>query len=312
MAFDATTAKKKLGKWSANDSKQLEDAGYSAHPDKERSTYGAGKIKKSDGSQLNKSGERIMHGYRETQFKHRSPSSGGYTVAREKLHDKIISNALAGHKPHSVPQVVFTAGGAASGKSLTIGKAAPPDPVFISTDNIAEDLPEYHGLLATGNAPMASAACHGEVCHIAKRMTNEAMTRGLNVVIDGDGGGKKFPALVQKAKDHGYDTTVAFVHAPIKKAIEREAKRAEQRGTIIHLDPLVQSHIDSSKNFVPITRLHGVHVKVFNNTGSSLKPPLIASGVGGKRSTAGMKVLDTKAYNAFRAKAHDKPENYHG
>lgn len=203
-------------------------------------------------------------------------SLGKYTPERKALHERIVTQLLAGKKPHEgKARAIFTAGGPASGKSKMIEDGhikVPADPVHLNPDVVREMLPEYSKMLAAGRQD-ASQLTHEEASHVTKLATKIALGRQHHVLIDSVGNSEpgKFLGKVKDAQAAGYAASVHYATVPTEEALVRAQKRAKRTGRQVPVDYLKAAHAGASARFPDVAKLPGVHVQVFDNTGPSLK-----------------------------------------
>jgi ADP-ribose pyrophosphatase YjhB (NUDIX family)/predicted ABC-type ATPase len=236
---------------------------------------------------------------------------GKYTDARKLLHQHIVNHFFANARPvtDGKPKAIFTAGGAASGKSGLAGQASnaeanldiPEGAVYINPDDIKEMLPEYKQLKGMGREDIAAAAVHEESSDLAKLMTGLAMQGNYPVIVDGTGNSKvgKFGKKLSAARDAGYDVEARYAHVPVGEAIAREKKRAERTGRKVAESLLRSQHRTVAQSYVEdISKMPGVHVKVYSTIERG-KPKLIAE----KPPDQELKVMNKQQYADHVAKA---------
>ena len=234
---------------------------------------------------------------------------GKYTEDRQALHQKIIDHFFADAKPaEGKAKAIFTAGGAASGKSALAGQSKPENnldipegAVYINPDDIKEMLPEYNALKKQGREDVAAAATHEESSDLAKLMTAMAMDGNYPVVVDGTGDSKvgKFGGKLKAAADAGYDVEARYAHVPVDEAIKREAIRAERTGRKVATTLLREQHKTVAQSYKDVMENQpGVHVKVYSTIERG-KPKLIAESPPG----APVHVLHKQHYADHLAKA---------
>jgi predicted ABC-type ATPase len=220
-------------------------------------------------------------------------AKGEYSPERAKLHQAIIEHFMAGTQPHSKPEAIFTAGGAASGKSGLAGRAdtvrnpganlpVPRGHVYVNPDDIKQMLPEYDELSADGHSEIAAAATHEESSDIAKLLTAIAVKRQVG----------KFGDKVRAAKAAGYKVTARYAHIPVEEAIAREAARAQRTGRKVDEDVLRKQHQVVSQSFSQdVKDIPGINTEIYSTLGRG-KPTLIAS----KPERGQMRVLKPSQY----------------
>jgi ADP-ribose pyrophosphatase YjhB (NUDIX family) len=236
---------------------------------------------------------------------------GKYTAARQLLHQEIVDHFFANAKPvtDGKAKAIFTAGGAASGKSGLAGQSSdakfnldiPDGAVYINPDDIKAQLPEYDALRKMGRQDIAAAATHEESSDLAKLMTALAMEGNYPIIVDGTGNSHigKFGRKLKAAADAGYDVEARYAHVPVSEAVTRERARAERTGRKVAESLLREQHRTVAQSYTEdVSKMPDVHVKVYSTVKRG-KPTLIADKPAGKS----MKVLDKAQYDEHVAKA---------
>lgn len=235
---------------------------------------------------------------------------GEYTPERKARHQQIINHFFANAKPaEGKPKAIFTAGGAASGKSSLAGQATPdrnldvPEgAVYINPDDIKEMLPEYNELKRRGREDIAACATHEESSDLAKLMTALAMQQHYPIIVDGTGNSHvgKFGSKLQAAADNGYDVEARYAHVPVDEALKRERIRAEKTGRKVAEPLLRDQHKTVAQSYTQdVINRANVHVKVYSTVQRG-RPTLIAE----KPAQQPLQVHDPEQYAQHVAKAN--------
>jgi predicted ABC-type ATPase len=157
---------------------------------------------------------------------------GTWTPERQALHDAIVRQQLAEHRPVDDPTVYLVHGGPASGKSTMLAKLEkPPDAVYMDPDAIKRLLPEYKDRIAAGD-PSASTYVHEESSIVSKRIAAEAIAGDYNLVVDAVGAGP-YEGMVKKVEGYrarGAPVIANYVTMDAETAIERARERARHPG----------------------------------------------------------------------------------
>jgi len=185
---------------------------------------------------------------------------GNYSKSRQEFQDKILEKLLGGTtfqdstngrvcKTPTEPWIVFTAGVMGSGKSHTMKQLAskglfPLESYIVGDpDEIRSHFPEYH-LYSNLSPKRAGELTHKEAGYLTEILTEAAMQRGHNVLVDGslwdaDWYQEYFKLLRKKYKK----LRIAILHitAPREAVFERAAKRAEDTGRVVPLETLEMS-----------------------------------------------------------------------
>ena len=235
-------------------------------------------------------------------------AEGEWLPEREELHERILGMLMRHAASSDQPRAVFLAGGPAAGKTTvrnSLGDEVPVDSVEINPDIVRRMLPEYSRLVDAGDEA-ASSKTHEESSYLSKLLTKRAMERGLNVVVDGVGGGEtgKFAGKVQDALHAGYDVSIDYVTVGPDTAMRREQERAEKSGRHVNERVLRTGHKESTMRFHEVLGLSRVRIRVWDNEyGDNTTPAvLVASRDPGQR----LQIYDKKMYRRFLAKGRGK------
>lgn len=161
---------------------------------------------------------------------------GSYTPERKKIHEEIIAKFFAGKKPEPNPEIIFTGGLPASGKSSAIGDRF-GNHVNIDADEVKKLIPEYKGW----NAGLT----HAESCDICEDIFRRAIKGKYNIIQDGTLRGEGLTSeLLGASKQSGYKAKLIFVDVSLKTALGRMLARL--KSTKRFVDPsffaIVGSH----------------------------------------------------------------------
>ena len=233
----------------------------------------------------------------------RNPDKGHrweYTPERRKLHEAIVEAYLAGKSPvtEGTPRVLFTAGGAGSGKTTALDQLPDlesPDAVLIDPDDIKVLLPEYAKLAAEGD-PRAMHLVHDESMDIADMLRRRVFKDRYNATVDGTGAGPQFRDRIGHALDEGYEVEVAYFNTDLKTAQARIEKRRQETGRAVNKYVAIDMHRNASRIFHDVFE-EGVAMRIYDTTGE--KPQLVMEAEAG----ADPEVHDQDAFDRFLKKA---------
>jgi predicted ABC-type ATPase len=240
-----------------------------------------------------------------------SDGKGGlrFSDERQALHNKIVSEALAGVPTSNSPVFYMLGGGPASGKSSLIerGDVAIPsvqnrEAVLVNADDYKIQLPEYKQKPATDAANFT----HEESSYIAKRIQSEALANNQNIVLDGTGDSSydKASKKVQDAKNAGYKVNGYYATVSIPEALRRNEFRAQQTGRMVIPSVVIETHASVSRVF-PRLSAQFDSVKLFDTT-SQVR--LVADRTAGKP----LNIVNQSLYNDFLAKAGVEDQSFTG
>ena len=173
---------------------------------------------------------------------------------RQALHDKIAEDLLTGitPQPGRKPVYTFLGGGAASGKSTLTESGQLADwpnlqkgsatAVLIDSDAIKRLLPEYD----SQPAATAAAYTHNESYMIAQRVSDMAMERGLDVVMDGTGV-TDMEKKISRAQLAGYKVRGVYVTVALAEARRRNNMRGKTSKRLVPVPILDRTHSAASQ-----------------------------------------------------------------
>lgn len=215
--------------------------------------------------------DRKTHGLPDnTQDLHTERGKYGwqYTPEREKLHQAIIEAYLAGHQPREAKAMLFTAGGAGSGKTTALDvlpDVEPEDAVLIDPDDIKPLLPEYAKLMAEGD-PRAVTLVHDESIDVATKLLRRVVKDGYSATMDGTGASPMFLHRVETALDAGYEVHIVYFNTDVATAMKRIEERKKRTGRAVNASVAWDMHRNASRIFHEAYEL-GVAMDVYDTTG---------------------------------------------
>jgi len=211
-------------------------------------------------------------------------ADGRITPERQKLHDEIVAAHFAGVTSVDKPMGTILGGGTASGKSSVIGDDnRPPNTVWIDSDSIKKQLPEYNEMLKKGDKNAANFV-HDESSILSKRISKEAADRKYNQVLDGTGDSniQKLEQKIAVMKSGGGKVRGAYVSIPTNEAVTRANIRAAKSGRHVPESFIREVHHNVSK-VVPKAIGRGLYdeFELWDNSGpKGSKPKLVARAKG--------------------------------
>ncbi len=168
---------------------------------------------------------------------------------RQALHDRIVEDYIArGERPPEgeTPQLIMTAGGWGSGKSVTRKKLPMPKAVHADADAIKEEMPEYR---SAESLPVRTLAMfvHEESSALSKRIAQEGIDRGFHTIYDSSGKGKAVTEMLQRGKEAGFETRVVYVETPLRIAYRNSYRRSlHSKRRLNPRDDLYRSHKEAA------------------------------------------------------------------
>jgi len=189
---------------------------------------------------------------------------GTLSPARQRLHDQIVEEWLAGKTAQQSPQIMMLGGGPASGKTslLKSGKYTSkalagdkPNAVVINSDDIKERLLGHIPKKIRSSKEWATYT-HEESSYLSKRIVAAAIERRMNLVVDAVGSNVDGTvARIATARGAGYRVTGMYVSIPVDTAIARSAERTRRLiakgkdGRVVPENVIAESHIGVSTAF---------------------------------------------------------------
>ena len=241
---------------------------------------------------------------------HMDPDTGTVSRERAALYNRIINKYLEGVEPPAdgKPTLDYMGGGGGSGKSYTISQGVVQVPgkgkaVQINSDDIKMEIPEFRQRAASDDEALSKGAAnyvHEESSKITKYLTQAAMAKGLNIVIDGVASDpEKLSQEIKAARDGGYSTVRAhYVATPTEIALAASRSRYsdnpnKEERRYVPDDVILEAHKKVSANFPALSELFD-SVEVVQNDRSSPVRRIAYKERGGE-----MQVTDQAAYQAF-------------
>lgn len=231
-------------------------------------------------------------------------TKGGYQPAREAMHNRIVDDFVRGKKPPPEGKqkiAIVMMGGPASGKtSLVRGILGERNDDFVNVnpDDVKELLPEWKIGLES-SAKDTAFVLHDESSDVAKRVYNEAIDKGLNLIVDGTGkDSSKHVEKIRQLQKEGYHVTILMPDVDVEEAVLRSANRAEKTGRFVPNDIIRGAHQKIPGNFETIAR-EADSFGLFD-TRSGMRPPQLKwSGGKGEED----RVHDSRFVAKFKTRA---------
>jgi hypothetical protein len=215
---------------------------------------------------------------------------GYYVKSRQEWQDKFLRSMfreLRGISGSALPWLIFTCGAMGSGKTfvqrwckenkfLVEWELA----VIIDSDSIKEAMPEWPGYLAH-NPHNAGSSCHEESVYVQEIGHECAMSRSLDVCVDGSlsdwqWNSKLFSRI--RAKYPHYRIAIIAVHVEESTARRRCAQRFISEGRAIPNNAFVRSLAATSTSLDSLGPMADAVVHISNDIDGE-KPVLVKSDV---------------------------------
>lgn len=203
-------------------------------------------------------------------------ADGSYKIERRKLHQKIVNSFIGTKKPppkDTKKIAIVMMGGPASGKTTLVKRFTGErfnDFVNVNPDDIKEQMPEYNQALnfktdgGEASAKDAAFMVHEESSNISAQVMGQAISKGLNLVVDGTGkDAKKHTDQIQKLRNAGYHVQLLMPDVDMEEAVKRSSDRAEKTGRYVPAGPpppgtpdiIRSAHKKIPNNFEKIARI---------------------------------------------------------
>ena len=178
---------------------------------------------------------------------------GTLLPGRQALHDDIVSGLTDGVAEQEKPVFHMMGGGSGAGKG-SVGKRGlasfPEDSVFVDSDNIKKQLPEFDLMIAEGDTT-AAAFVHSESSGLAKTTMRAGANASQHVALDGtgDNGWKSLKKKFDLFRAKGYRIQADYVTIPTDTAVARATIRAKRSGRKVPEGNIRALHRNVSKDF---------------------------------------------------------------
>lgn len=241
-----------------------------------------------------------------------------------EYHDAMMEHATS----QDQPRAIFTAGGAASGKSGLAGEAGNPawntptgmgdNRVYVNPDDAKMGVRMGEELKGMGRTDIAATASHEMSSDMSKTLTEDAISNRMNLVIDGVGDSRgsyidangnrvegKFEGKINDALANNYDVEVRYAVRPTPDALQASVERAQSSlnpadiGRVVDPQTLIDQHAIVSQVYMnDISHMSAPTVNLYA-TGNG-QGRLIASIPSGSTQAT---IYDPMAYGMHLAKA---------
>lgn len=238
-----------------------------------------------------------------------TPTDSNQSPEREELRQGIVDSHLAGTSPVTdrKPVMYLMGGGGASGKGgvksalIARGEIATDNVVNLDPDEIKESFPEYGQIIKAGDS-RAAATVHEESSAVSKRVLGAAMDGRRNIAYDVTmGNPAKGRALIDRAKDAGYEVRLYGVTVDPAVAVRRNADRAGRTGRYVPVSSQLEAHKGFSQGFESYAA-RADRAELFD-TNSGVERSIAAKSAGGE-----LVVYRPEEYAEFQKKADLDPE----
>lgn len=241
--------------------------------------------------------------------KHYDQQTGKVSTERAKVYNQFINSVIGNVDPPESgnPTIHFMGGGGGSGKGYTIstGTVRVPDQTkaaHINADDIKIQFDEFKQRARSSDPKTSLGAAdyvHKESSLVADMVTKAAMSKGVNIVMDGVASDpNKVGKQIAEAKKQGYTTNAHYIATPLEVAIEANRKRYYENKNLeerrmVPREVIVDAHRQVSKNFHELADLYD-KVEVVTNDQKSPSKRIAYKDKSGK-----LIVTDQEAFQAF-------------
>lgn len=212
-----------------------------------------------------------------------------YEAPRTRLQDDIIESFLADHPvekdTNNDQWIIFTAGCMGAGKTYTVRELSKHDVfsfalnsfVSVDPDEIRGKLPEFE--VYKEKDPLHAGEFTGkEAGMLAEILTEEALNRGNNVIVDGslkDAAWYKAYFESLRRKYPKLKLGIIHVTAPLEDILHRVEHRARTTGRRIPMDALMDSLEKVPKSVDELSHHVDFLLEVDNSSGHGLQFPIL-------------------------------------
>eukprot|EP01102_Stenamoeba_stenopodia_P012361 TRINITY_DN3893_c0_g1_i2.p1 TRINITY_DN3893_c0_g1~~TRINITY_DN3893_c0_g1_i2.p1 ORF type:complete len:665 (+),score=67.09 TRINITY_DN3893_c0_g1_i2:220-2214(+) len=224
---------------------------------------------------------------------------------RDEVKSKILSTGR--RVVDRPPKLIILGGGGGSGKSSVLtnlrqsGRVAPQDGfVVINPDDIKVMDPVYVAIRQSGDYRAADVV-HNESENIAKEIYKSAIAGHTDIIFDGTFSDlNRSIALVQTAKDEGYEVYLIAVTVDALTAVRRSYQRAVISKRLVPSVNLLRAHKLFSANFEAYMSLNLIDYTILFDNNRYNRPPTEIAYKILNDSSSDLVILDKRAYERFR------------
>jgi len=232
-------------------------------------------------------------------------ADGSLTPERQRLHDELVAETLAGVPVSANPTVYMMGGGPASGKSMVINKGLVDMPgkgkaAYVNADDFKEKLPEYDQMIRAGKGDKAAPFVHEESSLLSKKALAAATAGKHDVVLDGTGDSsiESLSAKVASMRKNGHRVEATYVSLDTELAVSNAQARKAKTGRSVPEDVIRDTHASVSR-VLPQALDRDLFDKVsLYDTNVNGSPRLVMTKEKGKDPV----IHDRKLWNDFIAK----------
>lgn len=224
---------------------------------------------------------------------------GVWAPHRKQKHDEIVRRSQEGVPKSPNPTVYMLGGGPAAGKTsmLNSGRLRYPakgQAVWADPDQVKFEMTEFQALVMRGN-PLAAPYVHRESSEVGKRIINEAIETGRDVVIDGigDNGIDELSTKLLSYRNRGYRVVANYASNDVSTAIRLADGRDRKVPHII-----VRTGHKGVSQVVPKAIKRGLYDELNVWDTNDLDNPKLIASARGKRLT----VHDSARWHRFLMK----------
>lgn len=180
---------------------------------------------------------------------------GAWTPRRSELHRKILNSYTSNKPTQEKPKAILLAGGGGSGKSFIYeskikGEIGDHESfVYLNSDDVKEELPEYNILLNSATN-IAASKTHEESSYIVKEILSDSISKRQNLVYDAVlGNPYRARELVENLKRSGYEVELHYVDTKLNIAKRSATLRFERSGRFVPMGILSSANISARETF---------------------------------------------------------------
>mmetsp|Transcript_13966 Transcript_13966/g.39908 ORF Transcript_13966/g.39908 Transcript_13966/m.39908 type:complete len:733 (-) Transcript_13966:262-2460(-) len=185
---------------------------------------------------------------------------GGYTEARQRWQDTVVSTMMLRTEPKAMPWLVYTCGGYGTGKGFCMawmsehGLFPLTDMVCVDPDQFKQTMPEWKHYLQLGRD--AGTLCHAESAYMEELVQAVAMRNRQNIWIDGSLWNTDWYRAVfldLKERYPYYRIAIFYIFASEARARARIEARRNTTGRGIPDEALARSHEGARRSVAELT-----------------------------------------------------------
>ena len=181
--------------------------------------------------------------------------NGKYTLARQRIHNKIMNKYLRQDNRTRSPDIYIFGGIAGSGKTTTLKRYVKERAMTINSDDIKNDLAKYNPSPIKKYPLMHARFLHEESTDIEKKLIIKAIKGRKDIILDKTLANlSKIRRLIRSVRGRGYEVTILGTNLPPHVALLRVASRFLKHGRYVPLKRVALTGNRTNRNVLRIAK----------------------------------------------------------